>query len=96
MKNELHNVLSGKSSVRFGTTLQAITRYLTKGTPTSSKIKNSKHFKKQEEEKLESFITKHKLWKVNIDISQYISEGAEQKVYLKDTEFVLKINDSIY
>jgi hypothetical protein len=96
MKNELHNVLSGKISVRFGATIQAITHYLTKGTPTSSKIKNSKHFKKQEAESLEGYITKHNLWVSNIDFSQYISEGAEQKVYLKDTEFVLKLNDSIY
>ncbi len=53
MKNELHNVLSRKVSVRFGTTIQAITRDLTKGTPTSSKVKNSKQFKKQEAESLE-------------------------------------------
>jgi len=33
---------------------------------------------------------------VDIDLSQYVSEGAEQKVYLKDTENVLKLNDSIY
>lgn len=32
----------------------------------------------------------------NIDFSQYVSEGAEQKVYLKDSEHVLKLNDSIY
>lgn len=32
----------------------------------------------------------------NIDFSQYVSEGAEQKVYLKDSEHVLKLNDAIY
>jgi len=31
-----------------------------------------------------------------LDFSQYVSEGAEQKVYLKDTEHVLKLNDAIY
>ena len=31
-----------------------------------------------------------------MDFSQYVSEGAEQKVYLKDTEHVLKLNDAIY
>nr|WP_309760025.1 hypothetical protein [Flavobacterium sp.] len=33
---------------------------------------------------------------MDIDLTQYVSEGAEQKVYLKDTENVLKLNDSIY
>jgi hypothetical protein len=32
----------------------------------------------------------------NINLSQYVSEGAEQKVYLKDSEYVFKLNDSIY
>lgn len=32
----------------------------------------------------------------NIDFSRYISEGAEQRVYLKNSKFVLKLNDSIY
>ncbi|MEL1243068.1 hypothetical protein AAEO56_02245 [Flavobacterium sp. DGU11] len=31
-----------------------------------------------------------------MDFSQYVSEGAEQKVYLKDAEHVLKLNDAIY
>ncbi|MGV9004659.1 putative polyvalent protein kinase domain-containing protein [Flavobacterium sp.] len=31
-----------------------------------------------------------------MDFSQYVSEGAEQKVYLKDSENVLKLNDAIY
>ena len=31
-----------------------------------------------------------------MDFSQYVSEGAEQKVYLKDEEHVLKLNDTIY
>ena len=38
---------------------------------------------------------KKNLW-ISIDLTQYVSEGAEQKVYLKDTENVLKLNDSIY
>ncbi|UUV21282.1 hypothetical protein NPX36_13280 [Paenimyroides aestuarii] len=36
------------------------------------------------------------MWINNIDFSQYVSEGAEQKVYLKDSEYVLKLNDAIY
>jgi hypothetical protein len=32
----------------------------------------------------------------DIDFTQYVSAGAEQKVYLKDPESVLKLNDAIY
>jgi hypothetical protein len=32
----------------------------------------------------------------DIDLNNYISEGAEQKVYLKDGKSVLKLNDGIY
>lgn len=95
LKNELHNVLSGKSQIRFGTTIQAVASYLNNGAQASATIENQKHYKKQEAKRLESYITANNLW-INIDLSQYISEGAEQKVYLKDTESVLKINDSIY
>lgn len=43
-----------------------------------------------------SFIESNRLWVHDIDFSQYVSEGAEQKVYLKDNKHVLKLNDSIY
>ena len=95
LKHELHNVLSGKSQVRFGTIIQSIASYLNDGAPTSTIIEDEKHFKKQETKRLESYISEKNLW-IAIDLTQYISEGAEQKVYLKDTENVLKLNDSIY
>jgi hypothetical protein len=96
LKNELFNILSGKSEVRFGTIIQTITCYLKDGDTTSSGLENEKHFKKQEAKRLEAFITERNLWIKEIDFSQYVSEGAEQKVFLKDGEHVLKLNDSIY
>jgi hypothetical protein len=95
LKDELHNVLSGKSKIRFGTIIQAIASYLSNGTQTGAAIEVEKHYKKQEEKRLEGYISENKLW-VEIDLTQYVSEGAEQKVYLKDSESVLKLNDSIY
>ena len=83
LKNELFNILSGKSEVRFGTIIQAITRYLKDGDPPSSGFENEKHFKKQEETRLEDFITERNLWINKIDFSQYVSEGAEQRSLLK-------------
>ena len=95
LKHELHNVFSGKSQIRFGTIIQSIANYLNYGTQTGAIIKDEKHFKKQETKSLENYISEKNLW-ISIDLTQYISEGAEQKVYLKDTENVLKLNDSIY
>lgn len=95
LKNELHNVLSGKSQIRFGTIIQSIASYLKDGPKTGAIIEDEKHFKKQETKNLENYISENNLWIV-IDLTQYVSEGAEQKVYLKDAENVLKLNDSIY
>ena len=33
---------------------------------------------------------------LDIDLNNYVSEGAEQKVYLKDSKSVIKLNDAIY
>ena len=96
LKHELHNILSGKSEVRFGAIIQAITCYLNNGEKTSSIIEINKHFKSQETTRLENYISKENLWIENIDFTQYVSEGAEQKVYLNDSEHVLKLNDAIY
>ncbi|AWI27319.1 hypothetical protein HYN49_13445 [Flavobacterium pallidum] len=95
MKNDLRNIFSGKSEIRFGAIIQAIASYLDNGSPASKEIADSKYFKKQEAEKLESYIAENNLWK-EVDFSQYVSEGAEQKVYLKDSEHVIKLNDAIY
>ena len=95
LKHELHHVLSGKSQIRFGTAIQAIASYLDHGAQTSSTVKNEKHYKNQETKRLEKYISENSLW-MEVNLSQYVSEGAEQKVYLKDAEHVLKLNDSIY
>lgn len=95
LKHELHNVFSGKGQIRFGTVIQSIASYLNDGAQTGTIIEDEKHFKKQETKSLENYIAEKNLW-ISIDLTQYVSEGAEQKVYLKDTENVLKLNDSIY
>ena len=96
LKYELHNILSGKSEVRFGAIIQTIAGYLKNGETTSGTIESEKHLKSEETERLKKYITKNNLWIEDINLSQYVSEGAEQKVYLKDSENVLKLNDSIY
>lgn len=95
IKNDLQNLFSGKGEVRFGATIQAVTHYLEKSSIASSEIKDSKLVKKQEAERLEVFVAENQLWK-EVDFKSYVSEGAEQKVYLLDSIHVLKLNDAIY
>lgn len=96
LKDELHDVISGKSEVRFGTIIQTVAHYLKNSVEAGSTAQGQKHIRKQEEKKLGSFITEKELWIHDIDFTQYVSEGAEQKVYLKDSEHVIKLNDGIY
>lgn len=96
LKHELHDLISGKSQVRFGGTIQSITSYLSDGNQTGSETEGTKQIREQEKKRLEKFISENNLWVDTIDFTQYVSEGAEQRVYLKDSEHVLKLNDAIY
>ena len=96
LKNELHDILSGKSQVRFGATIQAVASYLGDGTESGPKTQDTKQIREQETKRLENFVSEKNLWINDIDFSQYISEGAEQRVFLKDSDHVLKLNDAIY
>jgi len=43
----------------------------------------SKQISDEETKRLESYISKKNLWITTIDFNQYVSEGAEQRVFLK-------------
>jgi hypothetical protein len=96
IKNEIRDIISGKGQVRYGTIIQAATNHLGKGSPSSPKTEVSKQIREPETKSLEEFIFQNYLWIENIDFSSYVSEGAEQRVYLKDENHVLKLNDAIY
>lgn len=96
LKNELYNIISGACEVRFGTVIQAISGYLSNGEKPGGTPEVPKHFKEQETQRLREYVSLHGLWINTIDFSQYVSEGAEQKVYLNGTGHVLKLNDAIY
>ena len=96
MKHELQSIISGKSEVRHGAIIQAATRYLKGSERAGQMVKESKFFKKQETEILVEFITLNNLWITDVGLENYVSEGAEQKVYLKDGKTVIKLNDGIF
>ena len=91
MKYELQRIISGESQVKYGAIIQTISHYLSRSQSSSGLVKEFKHFKKQEAEILEQFITENNLWISNINVDNYISEGAEQKVYLKDGKNVITL-----
>ncbi len=96
MKDELRNIISGTSKVRNGEVIQTASRYLSRSKETSNMAKDQKHYKEKEEKVLRDFVTKNNLWLHNINSKDYVSEGAKQKVYLKDSKHVIKLNDGIY
>jgi hypothetical protein len=96
MRDEIQRIISGKSQVRFGANIQAAISYLTGSEKSGAMDKTEKHFKREETERLKKYIENQNLWTIDIDLDNYVSEGAEQKVYLKDSRTVLKLNDAIY
>jgi len=96
MNNEIQDVISGKSQVRYGTNIQAAINYFRTCEKTGSLGKTDKHFKREETKSLKKYIENQSLWIRNINLDNYVSEGAEQKVYLKDNKSVIKLNDAIY
>jgi hypothetical protein len=62
MKHELQNVISGKSQVKFGATIQATAGYLRRSQSSNSLAKGAKLFKKQETEILIDYITGNNLF----------------------------------
>ena len=76
LKNHLYAVISGKSEVRHGKIIQTIANYIRESQRTSTTSKGSKLYKEQEKQKLESYISKNRLWINHIDFNQYVSDGA--------------------
>jgi hypothetical protein len=96
MTNEIQHILSGTSQVKHYHLIQTTCSYLKGSQGASSMDKNQQQRKEEETKRLIQFVNDNNLWADNINIELYISEGAEQKVYLKDSSTVLKLNDSIY
>jgi Serine/Threonine/Tyrosine Kinase found in polyvalent proteins len=84
MEDEIQRIISGESQVEHGTVIQTIIGHLRRSQETSAVDKESKQFQREEENCLRKFIEENELWVLDIDLSNYISEGAEQKVYLKN------------
>lgn len=96
MKDDIQYILSGKSKVKHHHLIQTACSYLKGSEGTGKMAQDQQQLKEQEAEKLIQFAEANNLWVESINIENYVSQGAEQKVYLKDGATVLKLNDAIY
>jgi Serine/Threonine/Tyrosine Kinase found in polyvalent proteins len=97
IKYELQNIIHGKSENSPRTLIETITNHLRTSQRTSSLVEKNKQYKQEETEKLIAYCNANNLWTLDkINLNLYISEGAEQKVYIKNDTTVYKLNDSIY
>ena len=95
MRDDIQHILSGKSQVKHHHLIQAACSYLKGSQGTSSMVKDQQQFKEEETKSLVQFADDNNLWVENINIDLYVSQGAEQKVYLKDGSTVLKLNSHL-
>jgi Serine/Threonine/Tyrosine Kinase found in polyvalent proteins len=96
MNDEIQHIISRESQIGQGIVIKTITDFLARCQETSGMAKTDKHFKTKETKSLIDFIETEKLWYSSININDFIAEGAEQKVFIKNSQSVLKLNDSIY
>lgn len=96
IKYELQNTLSGKSGSSDDPVIQAVASHL-RSSQRAGPMAEEKHKNKaQEAKRLEQFAREHSLFINEIDEVNFISSGAEQRVYLAGAKHVLKVNDAIY
>lgn len=96
VKHELQHILRGKSKVSSGTPIQTIASFLRKSTQASGKTQKNEQNKVEETKILIQFINQNNFWNCNVNFDLFLSEGAEQKVYIENEKTVLKLNDTIY
>ena len=95
-EDEIRNVISGENSGGNDDTVKAASRYLRRSQSTGSSVGESKPNKRQEEKLLKAYISQNNLWLSENEFPVYLKEGAEQKVYFSDNDYVLKANNSIF
>ena len=96
IKNELQNILQGKSRVSHSPLIQTVASYLRESTDASTTTQRTEPDKAEEAKRLIAYVNKHHLWNCDINFDLFISQGAEQRVFIKNSSKVLKLNDIIY
>lgn len=97
IKDELQHIIFGTKQDSQKTLIQTVASYLRTNESPSFVAKNDKYIKQQETKSLIDFCEQNNLFvKKKLDINLFVSEGAEQKVFIKNEKIVYKLNDAIY
>ena len=97
VKNELQNIISGKSNSGQSNTIQATKTYLRNCSEAGGKAKGTKPERAEEERALKEYAGSNQLLIKKEDIGTYITAGAEQKVFYKENDtIVYKIADAVF
>jgi hypothetical protein len=81
VKNELQDIISGKSSYSYDATIQTITNFFRTSQKTSALVKGKHQNKAEETKRLIIFARENELFYDHIEKDKYVSEGAESKVF---------------
>jgi hypothetical protein len=96
-KDELQNIILGNEQTSPGSQLKKAQCFLRRYEEASSPAEKQQRFKDKETAALLIFAEReHLFYNKSIAIYNFISEGAEQKVYKLDNAHVLKTNQSIF
>lgn len=97
IKDELQDIIRGNGQISGECLIKKTQIFLGGNEIPSVRNQEIKHLKSEEEKQLISFISENKLfYEHEIEDKNYIGEGAEQKVYRLDDQFVIKLNDIIF
>jgi len=97
IKDELQNIIIGDGQTGNTSQLKKTQNFLRRNAQTGIRIENKKFIKSEEEVILIEFARRENLfYPFDIKESNFISAGAEQRVYRLDDFHVIKLNDSIF
>ena len=97
IKNELQNIITGNGQIGDKNLIKTIQDVLRRNEESIQISSQNKLVKSEEEIFLKHIIEAEDLtYKEEISESNYISEGAEQKVYRLDDKYIIKLNDTIF
>jgi hypothetical protein len=94
IKYELQNIFCENGKVMYEKPIQIAADFLRKSTETSAVAQRNEPNKTEETKKLIAYINVNHLWNCDINFNLFLSEGAEQRAYIKDKSKVLKLNDA--
>ncbi len=97
INDELQHIIQGTSKNSQETLIQTVASFLRANESSSFVAKSDKQYKQEETKRLVDFCLENNHFvKETFNLDLFISEGAEQKVYIKNEKTVYKLNDSIY